>query len=104
MLPPTTNHDEAVATETRTTTRKPPLFRVLLHNDDFTTMDFVVHVLETIFGHSRLKAIQIMLHVHTRGAGVAGLYPHEIAEMKVSAATALARSHEFPLLCTMEEA
>ncbi|HVR43706.1 MAG TPA: ATP-dependent Clp protease adaptor ClpS [Thermoanaerobaculia bacterium] len=104
MLPPELEHDESALAESRTTPKKPPLFKVLLHNDDFTTMEFVVQVLETIFGQPHPKAVQIMLHVHTRGAGVAGIYTHEIAEMKVGEATALARAHEFPLLCTMEEA
>ncbi|HEY0787658.1 MAG TPA: ATP-dependent Clp protease adaptor ClpS, partial [Thermoanaerobaculia bacterium] len=78
-------------------------YKVLLHNDDFTTMEFVVQILQTVFGLSQEKAVQIMLHVHTRGVGVAGIYPYEVAEMKVAEATSLARANEFPLLCTMEE-
>jgi len=104
MLPPEHEQDESALAESRTTPKKPSLFKVLLHNDDFTTMEFVVHVLEQIFGHEKEKAIQIMLHVHMRGAGVAGVYTREVAEMKVGETTALARAHEFPLLCTMEEA
>lgn len=103
MLPPQFEHDESALAEERTTTKKPPLYKVLLHNDDFTTMEFVVHILETVFGLSQGKAVQIMLHVHTRGVGVAGVYPYEVAEMKVHEATALARASEYPLLCTMEE-
>lgn len=104
MLPPEFETDESAVAESRTTPKKPSLFKVLLHNDDFTTMEFVVQVLEEIFGHPREKSIQIMLHVHTRGAGVAGVYTLEVAEMKVGETTALARAYEFPLLCTMEEA
>lgn len=96
--------DEAAVAEGRTTPKRPPLYRVLLHNDDFTTMEFVVHVLESIFAQPHEKAVQIMLHVHTRGVGVAGIFPHEVAEMKVNETTSLARAHEYPLLCTMEEA
>jgi len=103
MLPPQFEHDDSALAESRTTPKKPPLYRVLLHNDDFTTMDFVVHVLEAVFALPNQKAVQIMLHVHLRGAGVAGVYTYEIAEMKVNEATSLARLHEFPLLCTMEE-
>lgn len=104
MLPPEFELDESVATESRTTPKKPPLYKVLLHNDDFTTMEFVVHVLESVFGQPHPKAVQIMLHVHTRGVGVAGIYTLEVAEMKVHEATSLARIREYPLLCTLEEA
>ncbi|MGH9456424.1 MAG: ATP-dependent Clp protease adaptor ClpS [Thermoanaerobaculia bacterium] len=103
-MPPEAEHDESAVAESRTTPKKPPLFKVLLHNDDFTTMEFVIHVLETVFGQPHDKAVRIMLHVHTRGAGVAGVYTHEVAEMKVQEATARARASEYPLLCTMEEA
>jgi ATP-dependent Clp protease adaptor protein ClpS len=104
MLPPQYDQDEAVLTQSETKVSKPPLYKVLLHNDDFTTMEFVVYILETVFGHPEDKAMQIMLQVHTRGIGVAGTYPYEVAEMKVAKTTALARASEFPLLCTMEEA
>ena len=103
MLPPQFEHDESALAEERIRTKKPPLYRVLLHNDDFTTMEFVVQILETVFGLPQEKAVQIMLHVHTRGVGVAGIYPYEVAEMKVSEATTLARANEYPLLCTLEE-
>ena len=84
--------------------QKPPLFKVLIHNDDFTSMEFVVFVLRNIFGRSESEAIQLMLNVHNDGVGVAGLYPYEIAEMKVVEVTSLAQANEFPLLCTIEEA
>lgn len=95
----------AVVTETESKEKlqRPPLYKVLLHNDDFTTMEFVVFVLETIFGHSEGNAIRIMLNVHKLGLGLAGVYTYEIAEMKVEKVTSLAQANEFPLLCTMEE-
>jgi len=83
--------------------RRPPLYKVLLHNDDFTSMEFVVFILQTVFGRSEGEAIQIMLNVHIEGVGVAGLYTYEIAEMKVGEVTSSAQANEFPLLCTMEE-
>ena len=83
--------------------KKPPLYSVLLLNDDFTPMEFVVHVLEVIFGHPNEKATQIMLHVHTRGKGVCGLFSYDVAETKVSQVNAYARENQHPLLCTMEE-
>ena len=82
---------------------KPPLFKVLLHNDDFTTMDFVVEILQHVFHRPEVEALQIMLAVHHQGVGVAGVYPHEIAEAKVSQVTNLAGAQEFPLLCTLEQ-
>ena len=84
--------------------RRPPLFKVLLLNDDYTPMDFVVHVLETFFGMTSEKAAQIMLHVHTRGVGVCGVYTRDIAETKVAQVTQYAREHQHPMLSTMEEA
>ena len=103
MLPPEADPEDAVLSESETEVRKPPLYKVLLHNDDFTTMDFVVHVLQEVFDMAGLQAIQVMLHVHRRGIGVAGTYTYEVAEMKVAKTTAMARASEFPLLCTMEE-
>lgn len=93
---------ETVA-ESREKLKKPPLYRVLLHNDDFTTMEFVVHVLQTIFQRSESDALRIMLQVHNQGAGVAGIYTYEVAEMKVAKVTQMARAGEYPLLCTTEE-
>lgn len=83
---------------------EPPMYRVLLHNDDFTTMDFVVMILEKVFRKTASEATQIMLQVHKRGAGVCGLYPCEIAETRVEQVRQLAEGNGFPLLCTMEEA
>jgi ATP-dependent Clp protease adaptor protein ClpS len=95
-------HEESVVVETRPSVKKPPLYRVLLHNDDYTTMPFVVYVLQNIFQHNEADAVRIMLQVHRQGVGVAGVYTHEIAETKVTQTTDLARANEFPLLCTME--
>lgn len=90
--------------EARPKLRRPPLFKVLLLNDDYTPMEFVVQVLETFFAMNREKATQIMLHVHTRGVGVCGLYTRDIAETKVQQVNDYARTHQHPLMCTMEEA
>ena len=90
--------------ESEEKTEEPPLFKVLLHNDDYTTMDFVVHILQSVFNLPEDQAIQIMLNVHVKGIGVAGVYTYEVAEMKVAKTTAMAREHEFPLLCTIEKA
>ncbi len=103
MLPPDSQFEEAVEAESAEKVDKPPLFKVLLHNDDFTTMDFVVGVLESVFNMVEEQAVQVMLNVHVRGVGVAGVYTYEIAEMKVTKTTEMAREHEFPLLCTMEQ-
>ena len=90
-------------TESKTKLERPPLYRVLLHNDDFTPMEFVVFILQTIFGHGESEAVRIMLNVHRLGIGLAGVYTHEVAEMKVDKVTSLSQANEFPLLCTMEE-
>ena len=104
MMPPESQYEETALAESREKVEEPPLFKVLLHNDDYTTMDFVVYVLESIFNMSEETAIQVMLNVHVRGVGVAGIYTYEIAEMKVEKTTALAQENEFPLLVTMEKA
>jgi ATP-dependent Clp protease adaptor protein ClpS len=91
-----------VLTETKKKVEKPPLFKVLLHNDDYTTMEFVVYILKSVFHKSEPDAVRIMLAVHEQGVGVAGVYTYEVAEAKVSKVTELARSNEFPLLCTIE--
>jgi len=96
--------DEAPVAESKEKVEEPPLFKVLLHNDDYTTMDFVVYVLQSIFNMPEDQAVQVMLNVHVQGVGVAGIYTSEIAEMKVAKATDLAREYEFPLLVTMERA
>ena len=82
---------------------EPSMFRVLLHNDDYTTMEFVVHVLMLVFRKPLEEATQIMLNVHHRGIGVCGIYPFEVAETKVDTVTKLARENGHPLKCTMEK-
>ena len=99
---PDSQYEEAAVAESREKVEEPPLFRVLLHNDDYTTMEFVVWVLESVFNMPEELAIQVMLSVHLRGTGAAGTFTYEIAEMKVEKTTSLAREHEFPLLVTME--
>ena len=96
--------DSAVDTESERKPDKPNLYRVLLHNDDYTTMEFVVSVLMNVFHLSEEKAIEIMLHVHHNGIGLAGIFSYEIAETKVRKVTELARQNEFPLRCSMEPA
>lgn len=91
-------------TQTRPEVKQPPMYKVILLNDDYTTMEFVVHVLQKFFQKSFEEATQIMLHVHHKGAGICGLYPFEIAETKVALVTDYARKNEHPLQCTMEEA
>jgi ATP-dependent Clp protease adaptor protein ClpS len=94
----------AVETRPKTRLKKPRMYKVLLHNDDYTTMEFVVFVLQGIFHHSESEAMQIMLHVHKHGVGVAGVFTHEIAETRIAQVEALARKHEYPLRCSMDEA
>jgi ATP-dependent Clp protease adaptor protein ClpS len=96
-------HGLVVETAKPETTR-PPLYQVLLINDDFTPMEFVVDVLQQFFGMDREKATQIMLHVHTRGRGVCGVFTREVAESKVTQVNEYARQNQHPLLCTMEKA
>ena len=91
-----------VLERTRHETKKPELFKVLLINDDYTTMEFVVDVLESIFHKQPAEAYRIMMMVHTQGKGLCGVYPHEVEETKVSAVIELARANGFPLLATME--
>jgi ATP-dependent Clp protease adaptor protein ClpS len=95
--------DQATVTESKQKLQKPPLYKVLLHNDNYTTMEFVVWVLQTVFHKPEADAVRIMLQVHHQGIGVAGVYTYEIAEMKVAKVIEVARQHEFPLLCTLQE-
>ncbi|MCL4781020.1 MAG: ATP-dependent Clp protease adapter ClpS [Gammaproteobacteria bacterium] len=89
--------------EARPRLKRPPLYRVLLLNDDYTPMEFVVDVLERIFAMDRQKATRVMLEVHTRGKGICGVFTYEIAETKVAQVGAYAQQHQHPLLCTLEE-
>jgi len=95
---------ELPVAESEEKTEEPPLFKVLLHNDDYTTKEFVVQVLQYVFHKESTEAVQIMLHVHRKGIGVAGVYSYEIAETKMAVVESLARQNEYPLKCTMEEA
>ena len=96
--------DEQVTTRTKTEkkVKKPPLYKVLVHNDHYTTREFVVFILTAIFHKGESEAIQIMLHVHNNGVGITGVFTFEIAETKVQTVEALAREHEFPLKLTLE--
>ncbi len=103
------NHDEdprqgLLVDEAKPRLKKPPLYKVVLLNDDYTPMEFVVEVLQTFFYLDRSKATQIMLHVHTRGKGVCGVFTYEIAETKAAQVNDYSRKHQHPLLCTLEEA
>ncbi len=95
-------HDLAVE-EARPKLKPPPLYRVILINDDYTPMEFVVEVLQSIFGMERPKATRVMLEVHTKGKGICGVFDYEIAETKVAQVMSSAQLQQHPLLCTMEE-
>jgi len=98
-------HDDDLAIqEARPKLKRPPLYKVVLLNDDFTPMEFVVELLEIFFSMNREKATQIMLHVHTRGKGVCGMYSRDIAETKVAQVNEFSRENQHPLKCVMEEA
>ncbi len=99
----TRKQDESVLEVERAKTKPPPLFKVLLLNDDYTPMDFVVLVLQKFFSLSREQATRIMLKVHKEGVGVCGVYPKDIAASKVEQVSAYAREHQHPLACVMEE-
>jgi ATP-dependent Clp protease adaptor protein ClpS len=90
-------------TKTRPKTKKPSLYKVLLLNDDYTPMEFVVHVLERFFNKGREDATRIMLHVHHKGVGICGVYTYEVAETKVAQVMDFSRQHQHPLQCTMEK-
>ena len=92
----------SVATKDWIEVQEPPQYKVLLHNDDYTSMEFVVSILENIFRKSRQEATRIMLNVHEKGIGVAGIYSREICETKIAIVHELARKNEFPLRCSME--
>lgn len=99
----TRHKEETVLLPGKAVAPPPPMFRVLLLNDDFTPMEFVVAVLERFFGMGREKATVVMLKVHNEGAGLAGIYPRDLAETKVEQVTGFAREHQHPLQCVMEE-
>ncbi len=93
----------STAVKERNKVQEPSLYKVLLHNDDYTSMEFVVAILEKVFKKSTLEASKIMLNVHQEGVGIAGVYVREISETKVAVVQDLARQNEYPLRCTMEE-
>ena len=95
--------DSSVVVETRQKTKRPPLYKVLLLNDDYTPMEFVVAVLERFFGMNHAQAFEIMLTVHKKGVAVVGVFSHEIAETKVAQVMDFARQNQHPLQCTMEK-
>lgn len=100
---PGQEHDRGLVVEAaKPEVKQPPLYQVLLLNDDFTPMEFVVEVLQVFFGMNRERATQVMLHVHTRGRGVCGVFTREVAETKVAQVNAFSRQQQHPLLCTLE--
>lgn len=96
--------DDLAVQEAEPKLKRPPLYKVILINDDYTPMEFVVHILESFFVIDRENATRIMLEVHTRGKGVCGIFTHEIAETKVAQVNNYSRENNHPLLCTMEKA
>ncbi len=97
------SHEGKVLTHTRQRTEEPPMYKVLLHNDDYTTMEFVIYILEKVFRKTMPEATRIMLNVHQRGIGVAGVYNRELAETKTATVEQLARKNEYPLKCSLEK-
>ncbi len=101
--PPDDDGDAALAVATKPKTKRPPMYKVMLLNDDFTPMEFVVMVLERFFGMDHAQAFEVMLTVHKKGVAVVGVFSHEIAETKVTQVMQAARDHQHPLQCTMEK-
>ena len=97
------DRESAVITKTRPKTQRPPMYKVLLLNDDYTPMEFVVHILERFFGMSHAQAFEIMLTVHKKGLAVVGVFSFEVAETKVAQVMDFSRRHQHPLQCTMEK-
>ncbi len=100
-----TQHDKdrgVAVQESKPELKRPPMYKVLLINDDYTPMEFVVHILESFFSMDRVKATQVMLTVHSQGKGLCGIYTRDVAETKVNQVNAYSRRHQHPLLCTME--
>lgn len=102
--PSKVNEGDLVVQESRPKLKKPPLYKVILLNDDFTPMDFVVEILIEYFSMSQEKATQVMLNVHSQGVGVCGVFSKDVAETKVQVVNKYSRQHQHPLLCSMEEA
>jgi ATP-dependent Clp protease adaptor protein ClpS len=102
MAGPDRQTDSEILERTKQETKRPELYKVVLLNDDYTTMDFVIEVLETIFNKQPAEAFRIMMMVHTQGKGLCGVYPHEVAETKVDAVMEAARDNGFPLRAAME--
>ncbi len=92
----------AIKSRERARASRPRMYKVLLHNDDYTPMDFVVRLLQTVFAKNESEATAVMLHIHNQGVGIAGIYTHEIAETKVAQVHMIARQHECPLMASME--
>lgn len=102
---PSGEHDDALAVqEARPKLKKPPLYKVILLNDDFTPMDFVIEILVDFFSMTEEQATQVMLHVHTQGKGICGVFSKDVAETKVEIVNNYSREHQHPLMCAMEEA
>lgn len=99
---PRRKEQTGLALKERTHTKKPPMYKVLLHNDDYTTKEFVVRILQSVFHKSEGEALRIMTHVHNNGVGVAGIYTREVAETKVQKTLSLAQAYEYPLQCSLE--
>lgn len=104
MAKPTAGNQTRPDVRSRSRTKQPPMFTVLMHNDDYTTMEFVVESLIAVFHKSPTEANRIMLHIHFKGAGVCGIYPYEIAETKIVKVHDMARKEGFPLRCSLEQA
>ncbi len=98
-----TDIEDGVITQSREKTREPSMYKVLIHNDDYTTMEFVVEILKFVFHKSEERAATIMLNVHKKGVGVCGVYTYDIASTKVNSVHLLARERGYPLRCSMEE-
>lgn len=104
MSLPHDQNEGLVITDLRQKIEEPPVYKVILHNDDYTTMDFVVMILEGIFHKSHTEATKIMINVHQQGVGVAGIYPRDIADTKASLVHDMARKNDYPLRCSIEKA
>ncbi|MBU0674106.1 MAG: ATP-dependent Clp protease adapter ClpS [Proteobacteria bacterium] len=102
-MPQKTRHEGMVVTDTRDEVKEPPMYKVILHNDDYTTMEFVIMVLEVVFHLGPEQAMTIMLNVHQQGRGIAGIYTRDEAETKMAIVHQMARQHDHPLKCSIEK-